>query len=70
MAKQMMMEINELPPVTTLFLDIGGVMLSNGWGHVSRRLAAEVFNLNLSELEDTISLLSLMKKENLLLKNT
>ena len=47
-----MMEINELPPVTTLFLDIGGVMLSNGWGHVSRRLAAEVFNLNLSELED------------------
>jgi putative hydrolase of the HAD superfamily len=49
---QMMMEINELPPVTTLFLDIGGVMLSNGWGHVSRRLAAEVFNLNLSELED------------------
>ncbi len=48
----MMMEINELPPVTTLFLDIGGVMLSNGWGHVSRRLAAEVFNLNLSELED------------------
>jgi putative hydrolase of the HAD superfamily len=52
MAKQMMMEINELPPVTTLFLDIGGVMLSNGWGHVSRRLAAEVFNLNLSELED------------------
>jgi putative hydrolase of the HAD superfamily len=52
MAKQMMMEINELPPVTTLFLDIGGVMLSNGWGHVSRRLAAEVFNLNLSELEE------------------
>ena len=47
-----MMEINELPPVTTLFLDIGGVMLSNGWEHVSRRLAAEVFNLNLSELED------------------
>ena len=52
MAKQMMMEINELHPVTTLFLDIGGVMLSNGWGHVSRRLAAEVFNLNLSELEE------------------
>ena len=48
----MMMEINELHPVTTLFLDIGGVMLSNGWGHVSRRLAAEVFNLNLSELEE------------------
>lgn len=39
-------------PVTTLFLDIGGVMLSNGWGHESRQLAAEEFNLNLSELED------------------
>ncbi len=39
-------------PVTTLFLDIGGVMLSNGWGHESRRLAAEKFNLDLSECED------------------
>ena len=39
-------------PVTTLFLDIGGVILTNGWGHESRRLAAEKFNLNLSELED------------------
>ena len=35
-----------------MFLDVGGVMLSNGWGHDSRRLAAEKFNLNLSELED------------------
>jgi putative hydrolase of the HAD superfamily len=52
MAKQIMMQINELPPVTTLFLDIGGVMLSNGWGHVSRRMAAEVFNLNPGELEE------------------
>jgi FMN phosphatase YigB (HAD superfamily) len=30
-------------PVTTLFLDIGGVMLSNGWGHVSRRSAVDFF---------------------------
>jgi putative hydrolase of the HAD superfamily len=44
--------MKKIIPVTTLFLDIGGVMLSNGWGHVSRRLAAEVFNLNLSELEE------------------
>jgi len=27
-------------PVNTLFLDIGGVMLTNGWGHESRILAA------------------------------
>ena len=39
-------------PVTTLFLDIGGVMLSNGWGHESRKLAAEKFKLNLDELEE------------------
>ncbi len=46
------MEYNKLMPVTTLFLDIGGVILSNGWGHESRRLAAEKFNLNINELED------------------
>ncbi|MGC1392210.1 MAG: HAD hydrolase-like protein [Bacteroidales bacterium] len=44
--------MKKIIPVTTLFLDIGGVMLSNGWGHDSRKLAAEKFNLNLSELED------------------
>jgi len=44
--------MSKLIPVTTLFLDIGGVMLSNGWGHESRRLAAEKFNLSLSEMED------------------
>jgi len=44
--------MKKIIPVTTLFLDIGGVVLSNGWGHESRQLAAEKFNLNLSELED------------------
>lgn len=39
-------------PVTTLFLDIGGVILSNGWGHESRKLAAETFHLNPDEMED------------------
>ncbi|MEP7269548.1 MAG: HAD-IA family hydrolase [Saprospiraceae bacterium] len=32
--------------ITTLFLDIGGVLLTNGWGHESRHLAAEKFNLD------------------------
>jgi len=44
--------MKKLIPVTALFLDIGGVMLSNGWGHESRKLAAEKFNLNLIEMED------------------
>jgi putative hydrolase of the HAD superfamily len=38
-------------PITTLFLDIGGVLLTNAWGHVSRRLAADAFNLNYSDID-------------------
>lgn len=37
--------------ITTLFLDIGGVLLSNGWGHESRKLAAETFNLDSIDME-------------------
>jgi len=36
---------------TTLFLDIGCVLLSNGWGNESRKLAAKTFNLNQDEME-------------------
>ena len=38
--------------ITTLFLDIGGVLLSNGWGHNFRHLAADNFNLDRQELDD------------------
>ena len=38
--------------ITTLFLDVGGVLLTNGWGHQSRALAAKAFKLNLDEMED------------------
>ncbi|MCR4378749.1 MAG: hypothetical protein NUV50_11740, partial [Rhodospirillales bacterium] len=38
-------------PITTLFLDIGGVLLSDGWGHISRKLAVKTFGLNHQELE-------------------
>ena len=44
--------MKKLIPVTTLFLDIGGVMLSNGWGHESRRSAADVFNLDFDEMDE------------------
>ena len=44
--------MKKIIPVTTLFLDIGGVMLSNGWGHESRRSAADVFNLDFDELDE------------------
>jgi len=38
--------------ITTLFLDIGGVLLSNGWGHESRKAAADFFKLDYSEMQD------------------
>ena len=41
-----------VPPVTTLFLDIGGVLLTNGWDHHARKRAATNFKMELAELED------------------
>lgn len=38
--------------ITTLFLDIGGVLLTNGWGRASRRLAAEKFGLDATDMEE------------------
>jgi putative hydrolase of the HAD superfamily len=39
-------------PVTTLFLDVGGVLLTNGWDHHARRRAAKKFKLDWIEMED------------------
>lgn len=36
-------------PVTTLFIDIGGVLLTNGWDHTARERAAQHFKLNPEE---------------------
>ena len=38
--------------VTTLFLDIGGVLLTNGWDHNIRLHAAEKFGLNDHEMNE------------------
>ena len=46
------MKKNKPIQVTTLFLDIGGVMLSNGWGHESRRSAADLFNLDFDDMDE------------------
>jgi len=37
--------------ITTLFLDIGGVLLTDGWGYEYRTAAAGVFDLDPKELE-------------------
>ena len=39
-------------PITTLFLDIGGVLLTNGWDHHARKRAATTFKLELADMED------------------
>ncbi len=39
-------------PITTLFLDIGGVLLTNGWDHHARKRAATTFKLEWAEMED------------------
>jgi putative hydrolase of the HAD superfamily len=39
-------------PITTLFVDIGGVLLTNGWDHHARRRAAKHFNLKWAAMED------------------
>lgn len=33
-----------------IFFDIGGVLLTNGWGHISRQRAAEKFGIDYSEM--------------------
>jgi len=38
--------------VTALFLDVGGVMLTNGWDRKAREAAAKKFNLDLDDLND------------------
>jgi len=43
--------------ITTLFLDIGDVLLSNGWGHESRQAAAKAFDLDYGEMQSRHKLL-------------
>jgi FMN phosphatase YigB (HAD superfamily) len=38
-------------PIKTLFVDIGGVLLTNGWDHLARRRAAKHFKLDWAEME-------------------
>jgi putative hydrolase of the HAD superfamily len=39
-------------PVTTLFLDVGEVLLTDAWDHLARRRAAKHFELKWSEMEE------------------
>ena len=41
-----------MPEINTIFWDIGGVVLTNGWDRNSRKAAAEVFHLDWEEFSD------------------
>ncbi|MEM6842618.1 MAG: HAD-IA family hydrolase [Bacteroidota bacterium] len=38
--------------ITTIFFDVGGVLLTNGWDHVTRQAAAAVFQYDYEEVEE------------------
>jgi putative hydrolase of the HAD superfamily len=42
---------NGASPITCLFVDIGEVLLTDGWDHNARKLAAETFKLDRAEME-------------------
>jgi putative hydrolase of the HAD superfamily len=44
--------MNKKLPIKTLFLDVGGVLLTNGWDHHARRRAARHFKLDWDEQEE------------------
>ena len=44
--------MDKLIPITTLFLDIGGILLTNGWGHESRLAAAGYFKMDFGNMEE------------------
>lgn len=40
----------DLSKIKVVFMDIGGVLLTNGWGHESRQKAARVFDFDYEEM--------------------
>jgi putative hydrolase of the HAD superfamily len=44
--------MNTPSEITCLFIDIGGVLLTNGWDHLARKQAASHFRLDWAEMEE------------------
>ena len=44
--------MTDKPEIKVLFLDVGGVLLTNGWDRHMRRRAAEKFGLNYEEMDE------------------
>lgn len=47
----MVSKITQSSSIRVVFFDIGGVLLSNGWGHESRQKAAEHFGIDYNEMD-------------------
>ena len=43
--------IGKAAPITCMFVDIGGVLLTNGWDHLARKRAAKHFKLGWAEMD-------------------
>jgi putative hydrolase of the HAD superfamily len=50
------MTMKKATAITSVFLDIGGVLLTNGWDHHARKRAATKFKLEWAEMEERHSL--------------
>jgi putative hydrolase of the HAD superfamily len=48
--------MKKAPAITSVFLDIGGVLLTDGWGHHARKRAETSFKLGWAEMEARHSL--------------
>jgi putative hydrolase of the HAD superfamily len=44
--------MKKLLPITTLFVDVGGVLLTNGWDHLERKRVAKHFKLDWAEMDE------------------
>lgn len=46
------MVLRSVPEITTIFFDVGGVLLTNGWDRGARRSAVDHFGLDWEEFQD------------------
>ena len=44
--------MRRVSPIACLFVDIGGVLLTDGWDHHARKRAARTFKLKWAEMEE------------------
>ncbi len=55
--------MNDMNTISCLFLDMGGVLLSNGWGQDFRQKAVDKFHLDKEEMEDRHSIMFVTYEE-------